>query len=85
MDPISTVGLVANIVQLVTAAGNAFTVCREIYTLGSSIEDTRMAFTSKQLHEAYIELVSDSAAYISFSVCLVLLGSAGSLTLQGFT
>ncbi|KAL8930404.1 MAG: hypothetical protein Q9208_000587 [Pyrenodesmia sp. 3 TL-2023] len=41
---------------LVTAAGNAFTVCREIYTLGTSIKDTRMAFTSKQLHEAYVEL-----------------------------
>ncbi|KAL8647838.1 MAG: hypothetical protein Q9226_006265 [Calogaya cf. arnoldii] len=53
MEALAVLGLVANIVQLVDAAGNAFTVCREIYTLGRSIEDTSLAFTSEQLHEAY--------------------------------
>ncbi len=67
MDPISVLGLVANLVQLVDAAGNAFIICREIYSLGSSIQDTRMAFTSKQLHEAYAELVRDSSPYLSSS------------------
>ncbi|KAL9628126.1 MAG: hypothetical protein Q9204_006093, partial [Flavoplaca sp. TL-2023a] len=56
MEALAAVGLVANIVQLVDTAGKAFTVCREIYTLGRSIEDTTLAFTSEQLHEAYGEL-----------------------------
>ncbi|KAL8846223.1 MAG: hypothetical protein Q9221_008677 [Calogaya cf. arnoldii] len=53
MEALAVLGLVANIVQLLDAAGNAFTVCCEIYTLGRSIEDTSLAFTSEQLHEAY--------------------------------
>lgn len=57
MEALAAVGLVANIAQLVDTAGKAFTVCREIYSLGRSIEDTTLAFTSEQLHEAYGELV----------------------------
>ncbi|CAO1600436.1 hypothetical protein XANCAGTX0491_004125 [Xanthoria calcicola] len=56
MEALAAVGLVANIAQLVDTAGKAFTVCHEIYTLGRSIEDTTLAFTSEQLHEAYGEL-----------------------------
>ncbi|KAL8752288.1 MAG: hypothetical protein Q9184_005780 [Pyrenodesmia sp. 2 TL-2023] len=56
MDPLSVLGLVANIVQLIDAAGNAFTVCHQIHASGRSIDDTRMAFTSEQLREAYGDL-----------------------------
>ena len=56
MEALAVLGLVANIVQLLDAAGNPSTVCREIYTLGRSIEDTSMAFASEQLHEPYRDL-----------------------------
>ncbi|KAL8860799.1 MAG: hypothetical protein Q9178_002829 [Gyalolechia marmorata] len=56
MDPLSALGLVANIIQVVDAATDAFQVCHQIYTLGASIEDSRMSFTSKQLHESYTML-----------------------------
>lgn len=57
-------GFVANIVQLVDAAGKAFTICREIYTLGETVEDARMASTSKHLLDAYDELVRSPSRYI---------------------
>ena len=57
-------GLVANIVQLVDAAGKAFTICREIYISGETIEDKRMAFTSKQLLDACNDLVRDTIAIL---------------------
>ena len=57
MEALAAVGLVPNIVQLVDTAGKAFTVCWEIYTLDRSIEDTSLALTSEQLHEAYVDLV----------------------------
>lgn len=57
MDPLSALGLVANIIQVVDAATDAFQVCHQIYTLGTSIEDSRMSFTSNQLHESYTALV----------------------------
>lgn len=50
-------GIVANIVQLVDAAAKTYSVCLEIYTLGSTIEDSRIEFTSKQLLDAYDGLV----------------------------
>lgn len=56
MDPLSVLGLVANIVQLVDAAINAFTLCRQVYTLGASIEDTQMTYTSNQLITCYSSL-----------------------------
>ncbi|KAL8849090.1 MAG: hypothetical protein Q9221_005934 [Calogaya cf. arnoldii] len=56
MEAIAVLGLVANIVQLVDAAGKAFTICREIYISGETIEDKRMAFTSKQLLDACNDL-----------------------------
>ncbi|KAL8976549.1 MAG: hypothetical protein Q9205_007460, partial [Flavoplaca limonia] len=56
MEALAAVGLVANIVQLVDTAGRAFTVCWEIYTSDRSTEDTSLAFTSEQLHEAYSDL-----------------------------
>lgn len=62
MEPIAVLGLVANIVQLVDAAGKAFTICSEIYTLGETIEDSRMTFTSKQLLDACNDLVRNPIA-----------------------
>ncbi|KAL8858122.1 MAG: hypothetical protein Q9178_005299 [Gyalolechia marmorata] len=56
MEPIAVLGIVANVVQLVDAAGKAFTICREIYILGETIEDSRVAFTSKQLQQSCDEL-----------------------------
>ena len=50
-------GIAANIVQLVEAAAKTYNVCLEIYTLGSTIEDSRIEFTSKQLLDAYDGLV----------------------------
>ena len=70
MDPLSALGLVANIIQVVDAATDAFQVCHQIYTLGASIEDFRMSFTSKQLHESYTVLVS--GCYILRLCALVL-------------
>ncbi|KAL8987643.1 MAG: hypothetical protein Q9177_003165 [Variospora cf. flavescens] len=60
MEPLSAVGVVANIAQLVDAAVNAFTACHEIYQLGQSIEDTRMDSTSEQLLEAYDKLTAQT-------------------------
>ena len=56
MDPLSILGLVSNVVQLIDAAADAFTVCHEIYTLGASIEDSRMMYTSNQLYQCYSAL-----------------------------
>ncbi|KAL8750831.1 MAG: hypothetical protein Q9199_006824 [Rusavskia elegans] len=58
MEPIAVLGLVANIVQLVDAAGKAFNICREIYILGETIADSRMASTSKHLLHAYDDLTA---------------------------
>ncbi|KAI4189737.1 MAG: hypothetical protein LQ348_003758 [Seirophora lacunosa] len=60
MEPLAVLGLVANITQLVDAAIKAFTVCREVYTLGRTIEDSRMAFTSQQLLDAYDDLTAQT-------------------------
>ena len=56
MEPLTTVGLVANIVQLINAAANAYKVCHEIYELGSSFEDSQMSYTTSQLHRTYSSL-----------------------------
>ncbi|KAL8751638.1 MAG: hypothetical protein Q9199_006279 [Rusavskia elegans] len=56
MEPIAVLSLVANIVQLVDAAGKAFTICREIYILGETIEDSRTTFVSRQLLNANSDL-----------------------------
>ena len=53
MDPLSALSLTSNVVQLVDAASKAFTICHEIYRLGSSIEDSRMLYTSSQLYQCY--------------------------------
>ena len=57
MEGLAALGLVANIIQVVDAAANAFNVCREIYSLGSSIEDSRMENTNKELLQSYSVLV----------------------------
>ena len=56
LDPLSALGLVANIVQLVDASAKAFAVCHEIYTLGASVEDSRMTYTTDQLEQCYSAL-----------------------------
>lgn len=76
MEPIAVLGLVANIVQLVDAAGKAYTICHEIYTLGETVEDSRTAFTSKQLLDAYDDLVRTLSRYLIF---LWLLGASSNL------
>lgn len=60
MEGMIALGLVANIVQLVDAAAKAFNVCHEIYSLGASIDDPRMAITSTELSQSYVVLVRDS-------------------------
>ncbi|KAL8832359.1 MAG: hypothetical protein Q9191_000316 [Dirinaria sp. TL-2023a] len=59
MDPLSAVGLVANVVQLVDAAVKAVTICHQIYTQGAAIEDSRLLYTSEHLQKSYSAL-SDS-------------------------
>ena len=49
MDPLTVLGLVSNIIQLVDTATNAYTLCHEIHKLGSSIEDSRLSYTNSQL------------------------------------
>ena len=56
MDPLSCLGLVSNIVQLISAAVDAFSLCHQVYTLGASIEDSQMGYTSEQLHQCYSAL-----------------------------
>ena len=56
MDPLTVLGLASNVIQLLDAAANAFTICHEIYKMGSSIEDSRMAYTSDQLYRCYFTL-----------------------------
>ncbi|KAL9001673.1 MAG: hypothetical protein Q9188_005356 [Gyalolechia gomerana] len=60
MEGLVAVGLAANIVQLVDAAAKAFNVCHEFYSLGASIDDSRMAITSKELSKSYADMVSES-------------------------
>ena len=57
MDPLSVLGLVANIIQVVDAGANAYRICHEIYTRGASIEDSRMSYTNEQLSQSYAALV----------------------------
>lgn len=59
MEGLVALGVVANIVQLVDAAAKAFKVCHEVYTLGASLDDSRMIITSTELSQAYTVLVSD--------------------------
>ena len=56
MDPLSALSLASSVVQLVDAACNAFKICHEIYKLGSTIEDSRMEYTSDQLYQCYSTL-----------------------------
>ena len=56
MNPLSVLGLVSNIIQLVDAAANAYILCSEIHKLGSSIEDSRISYTSGQLQQCYVSL-----------------------------
>ena len=53
MDPLTCLGLVSSIVQLIDAAANAVTLCHEVYTRGASIEDSQMRYTSDQLRQCY--------------------------------
>ena len=56
LDPLSALGLIANIVQLVDASAKALAVCHEIYTLGASVEDSQMTYTTGQLEQCYSAL-----------------------------
>ena len=56
MDPLSVLGLVSNIIQLVDAAANTYVLCSEIHKLGSSIEDSQISYTSGQLQQCYVSL-----------------------------
>ncbi|KAL8942533.1 MAG: hypothetical protein Q9211_001344 [Gyalolechia sp. 1 TL-2023] len=56
MEGIVALGLVANIIQLVDATVKAFNICNEIYSLGASIDDSRMAITTTELNKAYDNL-----------------------------
>lgn len=58
MEPLTILGLVSNIVQLVDAGAKAAKVCQQIYKHGASIEDLRLADTSEQLHRCYSTLNS---------------------------
>ena len=58
MDPLTILGLVPDIVQLVDAAANAYGVCREICQHGATIEDARMSYTVTQLQDSYSVLKS---------------------------
>ena len=59
MDPLTVLGLVSNIVQLVDAGISAVKVCREIYRCGATSEHLRITETSDQLQQCYSSL-SDS-------------------------
>lgn len=59
MESLGALGLVANIITLVDYASKAFNVCHEIYSRGASIDDSRLATTSKELNQSYSVLVSD--------------------------
>ncbi|KAL8956775.1 MAG: hypothetical protein Q9183_006222, partial [Haloplaca sp. 2 TL-2023] len=56
MDPLSALGLVANIIQVVDAGANAYRICHEIYERGAAIEDSRMLYTTEQLFQSYVVL-----------------------------
>ena len=84
MEPLAVLGLVANIVQLVDAGAKAFTICREIYTLGATVEDARMASTSKHLLDAYDEMVRSPPRHITlFRLLGAFLKLKDTLTLRG--
>ena len=72
MDPLSALSLASSVVQLVDASCNAFKLCHEIYKLGASVEDSRMAYTSDQLYQSYTALnksiIHDAAATSSSKV-----------------
>lgn len=56
MEPLTIIGLVSNVVQLVDAATKAATACHEIYKRGATIEDLELARTTDQLHQSYSSL-----------------------------
>ncbi|KAL8937888.1 MAG: hypothetical protein Q9216_004194 [Gyalolechia sp. 2 TL-2023] len=53
MEGLVALGLAANIIQVVDAAVKAYNVCQEIYSLGASIDDSRMSFTSTELKDSH--------------------------------
>lgn len=59
MEGLVALSIVANIIQLIGAAAKAFNVCHEVYSLGASLDDSRMIITSSELNQAYTVLVSD--------------------------
>ncbi|KAL8722593.1 MAG: hypothetical protein Q9225_000949 [Loekoesia sp. 1 TL-2023] len=61
MEGLAALGLAANVIQLVGAAVSAYEVCHEIYSLGASIEDSRMKTTSEELLQSY-SVLKDSLA-----------------------
>lgn len=62
MDPLTVLGLMSNIVQLVDAATNAAKTCYEIYELGASIEDLQLAYTCDKLQNCYSTLNNSLAS-----------------------
>jgi hypothetical protein len=58
MDPLTVLGLVSNIVQLVDASSRAATACYQIYKDGASLEDLRIAEIADHLQQCYEQLDS---------------------------
>ena len=56
MDPLTVIGIVANVVQLLDAGSNAINLCHQIYKAGVSADDSQMIATSEQLHKCYSAL-----------------------------
>ena len=56
MDPLTTLGVIANMVQLLDAGANAISLCHQIYKAGVSVDDSQMITTSEQLHKCYLDL-----------------------------
>lgn len=49
MEPLTVIGVVSNIVQLVDATTRAAEACHQIWKLGASVEDLQIAYTSDKL------------------------------------
>ena len=56
IDPLTVLGLVANLVQLVDAAASAVRLWHEVHSLRASRNDTRMTYTSGNGDHCYADL-----------------------------
>jgi hypothetical protein len=57
LDPITALGLAASVVQLVESGFSFVSKCKELYKLGSTIDNTDLTILTNDLQNVHIGLV----------------------------